>query len=593
MQAKHSNFDVLGGWASLSTIMPHVQSLLDCLVQPPSLVPLFVIYNMTCWYTLIDNFLLMHDTFKLVGFTWTFPQPSSTDNVVTVSLNWALVSSIEHPYCLLSKAVLSSIFIDSGTSVCISPHRSGFVIYLASKMKIKGLSSSDQVAGEGILCWSLQDANGNTTYIELLGYHIPNSEVCLLSLQVLLKTIGGHALQHVKEIAIVLDNGLPFCAKHCPTSNLPLIPLALQAHSKNSFWTTMLGFTADGFCEINTIKTVVRQSNMNLSASQKELLLWHQRLSHASINWIQTLMQDRLWLPDADKGSHVLHSGPFLPTKSCAPLCDTSKLKFAVCHLYAKASTRTPNNQAAHRSPKARILKENHLMPGDCILADHYFSPAQGDLPHLFGKEHHGYSCGSLFVDHASDKIFNFLQYSNTAHKTLQSIKRLEAMAREEGFNIKSYHSDNGIFATANFKAHFERSQQTFSFSGVSAKHQNGIAERNIKTVAHWARANMLHLATHWPQCADSKFELEATDYAVWVFNRLPSLDSGIAPNELWSGVRAHGTDMTRAHVFGCPVYVLDASLRDGKKIPKWSPRHASASSVNFQTYTCLRFLWS
>ncbi len=94
-------------------------------------------------------------------------------------------------------------------------------------MKIKGLSSSNQVADEGILCWSIHNADGNTTYIELLGYHIPNAKVRLLSLQVLFKTIGGHVLQNDKEIAIILDNDLTFCAKHCPTSNLPLIPLAL------------------------------------------------------------------------------------------------------------------------------------------------------------------------------------------------------------------------------------------------------------------------------------------------------------------------------------------------------------------------------
>jgi hypothetical protein len=169
--------------------MPHFQSLLDCLVQPPYLAPMFVIYNTTCWYTLVDNFLLTHNSSQLVGFTRFVSQSSSMDNVVTVSLNGALVSSIKHPYFLTSKAVLSSIIIDSGASVCISPHQSNFVTYLASKMKIKGLSSSNQVAGEGILCWSLQDMDGNTTYIELLGYHIPNAEVHLLSLQVLLKTM--------------------------------------------------------------------------------------------------------------------------------------------------------------------------------------------------------------------------------------------------------------------------------------------------------------------------------------------------------------------------------------------------------------------
>ena len=73
MQAKHSNFDVLGGWVSLSTIMPHVQSLLDCLVQPPSLAPMFVIYNTTCWYTLVDDFLLTHNPSQPVGFAWIFP----------------------------------------------------------------------------------------------------------------------------------------------------------------------------------------------------------------------------------------------------------------------------------------------------------------------------------------------------------------------------------------------------------------------------------------------------------------------------------------------------------------------------------------
>jgi hypothetical protein len=28
-----------------------------------------------------------------------------------------------------------------------------------------------------------------------------------------------------------------------------------------------------------------------------------------------------------------------------------------------------------------------------------------------------------------------------------------------------------------------------------------------------------------------------------------------------------------QTHDFGCPVYVLDASLQDGKKIPKWNPQ--------------------
>ncbi len=100
------------------------------------------------------------------------------------------------------------------------------------------------------------------------------------------------------------------------------------------------------------------------------------------------------------------------------------------------------NNQASHPSLKACIFKENHLISGDCILADHYFSPVQGCLPHTFGKECR-YTRGSLFVDHANGKIFNFPQYSNTTHEMLQGISWLKAMAQEEGFK-KSYHPNNG-----------------------------------------------------------------------------------------------------------------------------------------------------
>jgi transposase InsO family protein len=123
-----------------------------------------------------------------------------------------------------------------------------------------------------------------------------------------------------------------------------------------------------------------------------------------------------------------------------------------------------------------------------------------------------GYTCGSLFVDHASGKIFNFAQYSNNANETIQSAQRLESMTRYEGFRIKSYHLDNGIFSTKDFKDHCIQQHQQFSFSGVGAKHQNGIAERNIKTAAQWARANMLHLATHWPATANTKYWPQAID---------------------------------------------------------------------------------
>ena len=99
------------------------------------------------------------------------------------------------------------------------------------------------------------------------------------------------------------------------------------------------------------------------------------------------------------------------------------------------------------------------------------------------------------------------------------------------------------------------------------------IAERNIGTVAQWARANLLHLACHWPAHASVRLWPFAIAYAVWVFNCLPSLSTGICPNEIWFESRFAHEDFHRAHVFGCPTFVLEPKLQDGKKIPKWAPR--------------------
>ena len=218
-------------------------------------------------------------------------------------------------------------------------------------------------------------------------------------------------------------------------------------------------------------------------------------------------------------------------------------------------------------------LKCGHVERGDCVSVGHYMSLIPGRLEHTFGRECQGYTCGTLFIDHASGKIFNFCQYSNDASETIESKHKLEGYARHEGFRIKSYHSDNGVFASNKFKDDCKHLEQTIVFSGVGAQHQNGVAKRNIKTVASWAQANMLHLAYHWPQHASIKLWPMAINYAVWVYNHLPRVDTGLCPDEMWSQSWTSHDDLRRAHVWGCPVYVLEPELQDGKRIPKWFPR--------------------
>ena len=57
------------------------------------------------------------------------------------------------------------------------------------------------------------------------------------------------------------------------------------------------------------------------------------------------------------------------------------------------------------------------------------------------------------------------------------------------------------------------------------------------------------------------------------MYNHLPGLDN-LAPEEKWTGSRFPNFNLLRRlHPWGCPAYVLDPALQDGKKLPKWTPR--------------------
>ena len=515
--------------------------------------------------------------------------PSMISNLGHISINF---NSLEvEPFCLTTNGLFGMVIIDTGASVCISPNKSDFITYSKSDMKIKDLTTINRVAGEGLIRWSFENELGEITHVDVPGYHMKSATVRLLSPQVIFHHLGGSGLQD-KDAYRLSIRGDTFTAPYCPRSRLPILSLSNSSESSHSFWASAFHFTST---DVDAYPVVLDKQNVNLSAAQKEVLLWHQRLCHASIRWIQLLMRDRKWLKSRTSDD-ALHSGPFLPCLNRrGPTCDILPLKCASC-LLGKAHRRTPESHKQQvTDPDAtndfrkrvdgtlpKILKRGHLHPGDCVSADHYVSSVQGRLYDSFGREKHGYSCGTLFVDHASGHVFNYCQLSTSANATIASKHQFESIARQAGHRIKSYHSDNGTFASTAFKDDCHMSQQTITFSGVGAHHQNGVAERNIKTISQWARASMLHAASHWPAQANLKLWPQAIDYAIWVFNRLPSMSTGLSPQECWFQVRMSGDELRRAHVFGCPVYVLDPVLQDGHKIPKWEPRARLGLFVGF-----------
>jgi hypothetical protein len=236
---------------------------------------------------------------------------------------------------------------------------------------------------------------------------------------------------------------------------------------------------------------------------------------------------------------------------------------------------------------KEMSLKASDLQPGDCISCDHYISPVKGraTADSGYSSSRHGYTCGTIYVDHAAGFIFVQHQTSTSAEETICGKLLVEREARDANVKIKKYHLDNGVFSSKEFKDHCTKLGQDLTFSGVGAKFQNGVAERSIGTVSNMARANMVHALLHWPGQNFIDMWPLAMQYAVWVYNKIPHFVAKQTPEELWTKIKLPDSHLPRAHAFGCPVYVLDAKLQDGKSIPKWDSKARQGIFVGFSPH--------
>ena len=64
---------------------------------------------------------------------------------------------------------------------------------------------------------------------------------------------------------------------------------------------------------------------------------------------------------------------------------------------------------------------------------------------------------------------------------------------------IKGYHKDNGIFNASDFMENLLKKRKKIKFSGAGASHQNGTAERVIKTVVTMVGTMLMHAELRFP----------------------------------------------------------------------------------------------
>ena len=142
---------------------------------------------------------------------------------------------------------------------------------------------------------------------------------------------------------------------------------------------------------------------------------------------------------------------------------------------------------------------------------------------------------------------------------------------------IKAFRSDNGVFRAAEFRADLVKHDQTITYCARGAHHQNGVAERHIRTMVDKARTILLNAHAKWPEMVNMELWTFAIRHVVTQWNNTPRRDLQYRTSEeVFNKVpprankKQHFKDF---HPFGCLVYVLEENLQDGKKEPRWNPR--------------------
>ena len=96
-----------------------------------------------------------------------------------------------------------------------------------------------------------------------------------------------------------------------------------------------------------------------------------------------------------------------------------------------------------------------------------------------------------------------------------------------------TYLTDSGTFKANKFVQHIRDTNQKIQYCGTNAHHQNGVAERAIRTISNMARAMILHAASHWKQEIDSSIWPMTVHYATYVYNNIPR-SNNTSPSDLF-----------------------------------------------------------
>ena len=268
-----------------------------------------------------------------------------TDFPSHVSANVHCVPESFGPIGLLS--ALSSdmtAIVDTGASLCVSPHREDFVSYEPmSGTVIKGLSKGANIAGRGIVVWNV-DVGGTMLELKLRAVHVPKASQRLLCPQQLFQewdpTMKKSELDG-DSIVIHFHQGDVPCS--CNESNLPELKLC----SPKEFTSSLEALNS----------CLLKEHNHNLKPAQKELLRWHWKFGHLNLAQTQQILR-----------SGVCGSSPLIKAAASLNLADSRPLCGSCLHGKAKRrrskvdkADKSLPSSAPKRQKRSELQRRCHL----------------------------------------------------------------------------------------------------------------------------------------------------------------------------------------------------------------------------------------
>jgi hypothetical protein len=137
---------------------------------------------------------------------------------------------------------------------------------------IKGLSGSTEVIGEGTVNWIVRDMFGNKRKIRTTAYYVPEASIRLFSPHTYFKEkkAGSLLVTHDRTTLTLKDGSRMYFPYQ--ENNLPIML------TDDHFTTKALpvGLTFED-ATVMAMLGVTDETNQNLTAPQRELMLWHQK----------------------------------------------------------------------------------------------------------------------------------------------------------------------------------------------------------------------------------------------------------------------------------------------------------------------------